>query len=939
MHFSGRLIVLMAAGVMAELVFDSSFRSVILLLPFLGAVLEGDEGQQPNQPLDDNGRRILLAIDRLKELGQPVRQKDIASEAGMSERTIAACRADSDSLGKAIDDAILFCLDRHLLKTAQRLQAEGGPVTYSRISAEAKVATETLRKRRESNEELNRNLEELISGTHPSDVKILAAVERLKARTDSFHSNAEIAREAGVDPATLRTRINANPALADTVNSIVLSTDDRIMKAIEDLRREGGELDQQAVAARAGVDPATVINRKAGNAAIREALQQAILSTDERIAAAVEKLKAGNVEITQHLIATEAGLSDGTVVHRKDENPVLKELIDDVVSNSMYRLIASAIRQLSSEGISITQQLIAQRLGVSESSIVYHKEQRPEIQELIESALGSSAVERIRQAKEEILVEDVPCTQRNIAIRAGVNTSTVSRLIAKNPDLADGVITAGARKLLFGSVEACLQALARRISVYGNELCNTATALRQATLRGGNPSLLRACRRFKVSLPVAQTDWLRRAQEGKAVLREYDPLSAYLERMSVTRMLDEQEAVLLWERTQSGDKEAGDELLVRARPLVKSVIEGELREQINPYGFNTELIWHLISEGDFILSSAGRQWDRRAKLLWFLAQGLREGLAKARLDFFRKRKQQAMQEVPISEPLVHDENRDFSLEQTVQMSAHNMSPEDVTAILTEVSAYGEEELIAKRDADSAVPVVSRYDKQVLASSLNTVIMHRALKRAMESGLGNKWAMFMTGSLGRMGTAVVGNCAFRSVLLSDATPAFLHRAAIVLSAVFHGTVRDSPGGVSTLVIGKGKGYNQVMAIVNGVVRKREILRHFVMSLQKFGIGFVPEEGIAAVDLVSLENEISDSLLFELLKNAIQCVESEKGARSFLIKKMVRRLRAQLPEDAGRALLDAQVSFLREQRVRLEWLKRRLQVAGKVDKSKPVINQKE
>jgi len=929
MHFSlkvrGWSIFLYAVGLAAAGPY-CGLDNLIMILPFLGAVLGNGESVE-GQPLNENGRKILQAIDRLKEIGKPVRQKDIAGEAGISERTMAACKADNSLLAARVDEAILFCLDRHLLKTAERLKQEGVPVTYARVSTDAQVAPETLRKRRECNLDLDRALEGLISGANPSDVKILEAVHRLKAKDGAFYSNVDIAREAGVDPATLRARMNASEKVGDAVNSIVLSTDSRILRAIDELLGEGGDLDQQAVAARAGVDPATVINRKAGNPMIREALQQAIRSTDERIVSAVEKLKARNVEITQHLIALEAGVSDGTVVRRKEQNSDLKDLVDDAVSNSMYRLIEMAIRQLSSEGVSITQQMIAQRLGISESAIVYHKEQRPDIQALIEPALGSSAAERIRYAKEELLVEDIPCTQRNLAIRAGVNTSTVSRLIARSLELADGVIAAGTRKLLFGTVQDCLQALARRISVYGNELCNTASALRQSTLRGGNPALLRACRRLKVSLPVAQSDWLRRAQEGKAVLREYDPLAAYLERMSLTRILDEQEAVLLWERTQAGDKDAGDELLVRARPLVKNVIEKELHEKINPFGFNTELIWHLISEGDLILSIAGRQWERKGRLLWFMAQQLQDGLTKARLEFFRKRKQQAIKEISSSEPLGNEGEGDFNLEQTLQMSAHNLSPDDVTAILTEVSAYGEEELIARRDAESAVPVVSRYDKQVLASSLNTGLMFKVFNRAVESGLGNKWAMFMTGSLGRMGTAVVGNCAFKGVLLSDASPAFVRRAAVLLSASFHGVLKQGGGGVSTTVIGRGKHYNQVMALVNGVVRKREILRHFVMSLQRFGIGFVPEEGIAMIDFVSLESEISDGLLFEMLKNSILCVESEKGARAFLIRKMMRRLREQPPEDAGRALLDAQVSFLREQRVRLEWLKRHLQISSR------------
>lgn len=899
--------------------------AAVLLLP-LAAALLADVPEPDSQLLDENGRRVFRALVRLKERGEIIRQEDIAREAGIGERTLVTYKANSALLAGLIDEAILFCMDQHLQKIARRLQAEGGAVTCLRIAAEANVAPETLRRRREANPELNRVLEDILSSTHPSDLNIFAAVQRLKSQPGAV-TLADVAREADVHPGTLKTRMYGNPKVRDAVNAVVLSTDSRILKALDELLREGGDVDQAAVAERARLDPETVASRRKSNAMIREALDQAIRSTDERILVAVEELTAGNEEITQRRIGEEAGVAEGTVSRRKAKNPRVQKAVEEAVSRSTYRRIAAAIERLNDEGVPVTQQAIAARLGLSESAIAYYKEHDPDVFELIEDALPLSALERVRQAREELLAEDIPCTQRNLALRAGVSRSAVSRVIANNPELGGGVMAAPPRQPWFPTAEVCNEALAARIRIYGNEMCNAAAVLRRPTLRGGNPALLRACRRLHIPLPAPRRERAKRLAAGKAVLFEVNPLVSFLERIGTTKALLEVEAIALWEKARHGDKEAKEELLVRARPMIRFVIEKNLHEEIAPFGFKTDLLWRLISEGDWIIASAADGWDRSGRFLWFLYRRLRDGLRRTRLDFFRERKRQAQREVPLSEPLggetAEDGTRPFTLEDTPELAAGNVPPDQVVGILTEPSAFGEEELIAKRDLASGVPVVSRYDKQVLASILRPVFSSADMRRTLEGGLDSRWAAFMVNSVGRMGTAVVGRCSFRALVLSEATPAFLRRAVAALAETLSAAFREKPGGLSGLVIGRSPDYDRVMERVRGQDRRWDVLRHLVMGVQRFGIGLTPEDGIAAVDFMTVEGGADDPMLFELLKNGILVAESEDGARSALVRRILGQQGTRSPEDACRALLDAQVSFLRDQRARLEWIKRRLE----------------
>ena len=443
-------------------------------------------------------------------------------------------------------------------------------------------------------------------------------------------------------------------------------------------------------------------------------------------------------------------------------------------------------------------------------------------------------------------------------------------------------------------------------------------------MRGGNPALLRACRRLGVPLPASRRDWVRRPVYTRT-LRELNPLHSYIERIAGTKALMEEEAVTLWECARSGDREAQEELLVRARPMVKFVIEEHLHEELSPSGFKDELLWHLISEGDLLISATWPSWEHKGRLLGYLHNQLRDGLRQARMEFFKERYRRQKRELSMTEPIGAGEAATaaaYDLEKTDRVTAPNLPPDEVTAILGEPDSFQTEEWIAKRDAASGVPVVSNYSKQSLASSLRPVFASPELGRALETGLGTRWAAFMTGSLGRMGTAIVGNCSFRGLILADATATFLRRAVDSLARHFAGAVQQQPDSHPALVIGKDEEYDPVMEKVRGSEKRWELLRHLVLSLQNLGIGLTPEDGIATVELVPVEGPVGDSTLFELLKNGFLLAESGAGARSTLVKDVIRQSRGASPEDAGRALLNAQVSFLRNQRARLEWLKRRM-----------------
>jgi hypothetical protein len=409
-------------------------------------------------------------------------------------------------------------------------------------------------------------------------------------------------------------------------------------------------------------------------------------------------------------------------------------------------------------------------------------------------------------------------------------------------------------------------------------------------------------------------------------------LISYLRRIADTKLLFEAEAVGLWNNAMAGDREAVEELLVRTRPLVAFVIQNELHENIDPSDFKSNLIEHLISQGDFIITAGWGKWDGKGGLLWYFNRILGDGLREARLSYYYSRKVDERRLVSLDAPLGSPEEGDdaFTLADTRQMESGELPPDVTVGLLSDTCPFDEDKLVDLRDAASGVGVVLSLDKQVMAAALKEVFHSPELSSVLESGVRNDWALFMAGSTGRLGTAIQGECAAHLILLTDATDIFARKAMALMAGRLSGRLEAHPGSLSTIVIGRGRDFDRITKWIAVNAEQHKVLQKFVAALSKFGVGLSPGNGMAIVDAATvapakgiLSHIPEPELFFQTAKNGLRVAESREGAHKALIRKlMVRMCKSGAAGSAAAALktanevLEFELSFLEGQQALLE-----------------------
>ena len=90
------------------------------------------------------------------------------------------------------------------------------------------------------------------------------------------------------------------------------------------------------------------------------------------------------------------------------------------------------------------------------------------------------------------------------------------------------------------------------------------------------------------------------------------------------------------------------------------------------------------------------------------------------------------------------------------LESQGMQPDENAGMLSDnTSLVDAERLVAQRDSNSGVPVVTLREKDELISSLRDFFRLSGLWSSFRSYPEHKWAIFIIGSLGRLGTAIKG----------------------------------------------------------------------------------------------------------------------------------------------------------------------------------------
>jgi DNA-binding CsgD family transcriptional regulator len=903
--------------------------------------LDGKRANAWENKRNDVIRRIRLAIAALDKERGAFRQSDIAGRADIGERTLITYKQMDAEVSRIVDQALLRQVDprqERIISAIQRIQANAKPINFKLVAEEAQMDPKIASAVIHDSQLLWRLFNAaVVSTVEPYDARIIAAAEKLRA----LHRPCpiqELAREAGIDPATLRSRMGRNAGVAAAVRPLTING--RILLAVAQLRGHKGMPTNAMIAEIAGIDIHTLIKHRRQDEEIRSAVEDLFAPfaaeaesrlRDVRILLAIRALIREEGIISLGNISLRAGVAKQYVRRRIWQSPMIRKAMFGVDHR-----IAAAIGALKQRGESLTQERIAAEAGVSPATIVYRRQVSATTSLLLRKYLPAPVPDRITDAIRQLEARKEDVILRNVAREAGLHESTVSEH-RKNDTLLQKMIRLlqGGVASEFSLTEDAEQALLLRPTVLGvpAEICNTASALDQSRHKGGSRALLRACRRLGIALPKA------RLRAGSEVFG-YNPLILLNKQLSSMEMMMEETLASLWKSAQAVDGDGSRErLIVGIRPLIKTVLAEDLHEDIEPFGRQAEMLEHLISEGDLLIIQHWGEWTGQVSFVVFMRGMLKSGLLAARREYWRQMYGRRYKEISKDAPLLGEEGHDeFTLEQTVDMAAPGPDGRDTVALLDGGLTFGEEEQILRRDTDSGVPFVLMSDKQALMMALRDMFAAEGVFSELGAGKQYRWALFTIGSLGRLGTAIKGDCDWNAVLVTDVPELLLYRIISSIAEKIGGRLHEQTNRLPTILIGKSEDYENVLrtASENG----DSTLNRIVTVLRSFGIGNA-KRGIASIEVVtvdslrdstsegSLDNEkgrliaqaADDGLCFDMGRNSLVTIESNGGAAKSLVNILTMQLHNCSLQDYAQMRLMFEERFLEKQRHNLERTRKR------------------
>ena len=459
-------------------------------------------------------------------------------------------------------------------------------------------------------------------------------------------------------------------------------------------------------------------------------------------------------------------------------------------------------------------------------------------------------------------------------------------------------------------------------------MCNTAKRLKMPAAQGGDHKLLLACRRFKIPLPKEIPIRNTAAPKGK----EETPFETYLAGINRAPVLTEEEARSLWKEAMSGDNESTERFILGMRPLIYTVLQEDLYNDIDAEGFVVEIIEHLTAHGDYVLATRWFEWSTKGSIIDFFRGMLAEELVKERKAYYAERNHYGEDrlERPVSFYRHGAEESSATLGDFIETD--EMSPMDETALRTERSPFGEEELIRQRDEQSGLPFISTAEKKSIARALGELFNSHNIFDIFKNGSSEPWSVFTVGSLGRLGTAVKGSCDWNGVILTTLPNTYIYACLIKLRELFSGTLQNNGTDLPSLTIGKEGEYNRVMEQAENGDGNGNFLKKFVDTLGRYSIGSL-NNGIATIEAVSvspydalgnipqtpvvdkshirtLAHMGDEDFAFQAGTNAYLVAESEQGAAQKLIDQLT--LKVMPRADFATVRLEIEDRFLQKQR---------------------------
>ena len=397
-------------------------------------------------------RRITLAIADLDKERGAFRQSDIASRADIGERTLITYKQIDAEVCRIVDHALLRQVDprqERIISAIQHIQANARPMNFKSVAEEAQMDAKIASAVIHDSPLLWRIFSEaVVSTVEPHDAEIIVAAEKLRALNRPC-SIQELAGEAGVDPATVRSRMGRNGRVAEAVRPLTVKG--RILLAVAQCREQNRVPTNTMIAERAGIDIHTLIKHRRQDEEIRHAVEELFVPfagqresklLDVRILLAIRAVNRERGILGLNNIACRAGVARQYLRRRIRRNPWIRKAMFGVDHR-----IAAAIGALKKRGESLTQERIAAEAGISPPTMVYRRQVSATASLLLRKHLPAPVPERISDAIRQLEARKEDVILKNVAREAGLHESTVSEYRKKDTLLQkdDPLVARGSR--------------------------------------------------------------------------------------------------------------------------------------------------------------------------------------------------------------------------------------------------------------------------------------------------------------------------------------------------------------------------------------------------------------------------------------------------------------------------------------------------------------
>ncbi|MDD5246923.1 MAG: ATP-binding protein, partial [Candidatus Omnitrophica bacterium] len=441
----------------------------------------------------------------------------------------------------------------------------------------------------------------------------------------------------------------------------------------------------------------------------------------------------------------------------------------------------------------------------------------------------------------------------------------------------------------------------------GGDWAITYTALNRPYAQGGDSLLLQSIRRLRrEGVRVSLANGLELAAEE----RKQGPLVYYLGTYFLQEIPPEIYLSELWHKAViDGEKDSADQLVLGLLPLIPEVIEIDLRITIDPDAKSFHLIEYLLERGSVAIFERMEQWptyDQPATIIAWFRSMIEEELWQAKKEYYDELEQSPY--APSLDRVLPGENRRGVTEK-------EMIPDRAASVVDQVAA---------REA-AGLPIILGSKKENLLASLRRIFSTENVFRIFRNGKEYHCAIYVIGSLGNLGTAVVNHADLNLVVVSDAPENYLNFCMDRVAGLFQGELNYYREVVPVVVIGRSGAYRPMVKRLDEPGYCASFIGQFCSALRQARVGS-DEKGFGTIEAVSVHPDTEvrrphvrilahvgvPEFVFRSGANGIMLLESAAGADLALRSQLWQKVREESRLEANVLLERIEDYFAQTQR---------------------------